>query len=404
MTYAYDATGCLTKAADDTGLACATRTYAFDRSSNRVNRTSVTEDCDPATADAVTRAESHGYDTADRLTDAGYAYDAFGRTTALPKGTRLGYHTDDLVRTETFGEARRTWDLDAAGRLAAATTETEGADGTWTVTGLSTRHYDGDTDSPAWTREATGESTRHVKDLSSLLTVATGTDSGAVLLLTDLHGDVSVQMSPDGPQDLAVYHHDEYGNTVDATSTTAYRWHGGAQRESDGLSGLTLMGVRAYDPTTGRFLQTDPVLSGSRTMPNRGPDVRHRYASAPQSSDGGSRPVDRVGRAAAQRTCRQMTDVERRFGADDGERPPAPNGHSRSGRAVPAAPSHPRKGGSHGHTQGDAPRLGHHGDGRRGRDGPRCRIGTRRGHRAVAAGLPPLRGHRRERRGDRGRP
>ncbi|MFF2122657.1 DNRLRE domain-containing protein [Kitasatospora sp. NPDC058184] len=261
--YTYDATGRLTKAADSTGLACSTRTYAFDRSSNRTNRTSVTDDCDPATADTVTQAETHGYDTADRLTDAGYVYDAFGRTTALPKGTQVGYHTNDLVRTETLGDTRKTWDLDAAGRLALSTTETKGTDGTWTVTAQDTRHFDGGTDSPTWSKDAAGKLTRNVLDLTGRLTAATGTDGGAVLLLTNLHGDVSVQMSPDGTEDLAVYHYDEYGNVVDATGSAAYGWLGGAQREADSVSGLTLMGVRLYDPTTGRFLQTDPVLEGS---------------------------------------------------------------------------------------------------------------------------------------------
>lgn len=261
--YTYDATGRLTKAADSTGLACSTRTYAFDRSSNRTNRTSVTDDCDPATADAVTQAENHGYDTADRLTDTGYVYDAFGRTTALPKGTQVGYYTNDLVRTETLGDTRRTWDLDASGRLAVGTTETKGTDGTWTVTEQETKHFDGGNDSASWSKDAAGKLTRDVLDLTGQLTAATGTDGGAILLLTNLHGDVSVQMSPDGLEDLAVYHYDEYGNTVDSTGSTAYGWLGGAQREADGLSGLTLMGVRLYDSTTGRFLQTDPVLEGS---------------------------------------------------------------------------------------------------------------------------------------------
>ncbi|MFF7456764.1 DNRLRE domain-containing protein [Kitasatospora sp. NPDC008115] len=262
-SYSYDATGRLTKATDSTGLDCATRTYAFDRSSNRTNRTSVTDDCDPATADAVTKAENHAYDTADRLTDTGYVYDAFGRATALPKGTQLGYYTNDLVRTETLGDTRRTWDLDASGRLAVSTTETKGADGTWAVTAQETKHFDGGNDSPSWSKDAAGKLTRSVLDLTGQLTAATGTDGGAVLLLTNLHGDVSVQMSPDGTQDLAVYHYDEYGNVVDATGSTAYGWLGGAQREADSLSGLTLMGVRLYDSATGRFLQTDPVLEGS---------------------------------------------------------------------------------------------------------------------------------------------
>ncbi|MFE7562432.1 DNRLRE domain-containing protein [Kitasatospora sp. NPDC057500] len=261
--FAYDAAGRLTKATDSTGLACGTRSYAFDKSSNRTSRTSVTDDCDPATADTVTTTDTHAYDTADRLTGTGYGYDAYGRTTTLPKGTQLSYFANDLVRGEALGDTRRTWDLDATGRLAKATTETKGADGTWAVTGLTTNHYDGSEDTPSWSADAAGRIVRHVTDLTGQLTAATGTDGGAVLQLTNLHGDVSVQMSPDGTQDLAVYHYDEYGNVVDATGTTAYGWHGGQLRSGDTLSGLVLMGVRVYDPTTGRFLQTDPLPEGS---------------------------------------------------------------------------------------------------------------------------------------------
>ncbi|MCM3886310.1 RHS repeat-associated core domain-containing protein [Frankia sp. R82] len=42
-----------------------------------------------------------------------------------------------------------------------------------------------------------------------------------------------------------------------------YGWLGAKQRSRDTLSGLTLMGVRLYDPSLGRFLQTDPVPGGS---------------------------------------------------------------------------------------------------------------------------------------------
>ncbi|MER6298968.1 DNRLRE domain-containing protein [Kitasatospora sp. NPDC001539] len=262
-SYTYDATGRLLRTVSGNGLDCTTRSYAFDRSSNRTNRTTVGDDCDPATADAVTATENHTYDAADRITDAGYAYDAYGRTTALPKGTQLSYFANDLVRGETLGSTRRTWDLDAAGRLATATTETRADDGTWTVTARATNHYDGSDDSPSWTREVDGKLTRNVTDLTGQLVAATGTDGGAILILTNLHGDASVQMSPDGTQDLAVYHYDEYGNVVDATGATEYGWHGGQLRATDSVSGLVLMGVRAYDPTTGRFLQTDPVLTGS---------------------------------------------------------------------------------------------------------------------------------------------
>ncbi|MFD6533026.1 RHS repeat-associated core domain-containing protein [Streptomyces sp. NPDC060184] len=57
--------------------------------------------------------------------------------------------------------------------------------------------------------------------------------------------------------------YDEYGNTLGAATATAYGWLGSHQRAGEGVSGLTLMGARLYDPRTGRFLQVDPVYGGN---------------------------------------------------------------------------------------------------------------------------------------------
>ncbi|MFF3663270.1 RHS repeat-associated core domain-containing protein [Streptomyces olivochromogenes] len=56
---------------------------------------------------------------------------------------------------------------------------------------------------------------------------------------------------------------DEYGNPEGDTTATRYGWLGGKQRSSETVTGATLMGVRLYDPTTGRFLSIDPVPGGS---------------------------------------------------------------------------------------------------------------------------------------------
>ncbi|MEW2386765.1 RHS repeat-associated core domain-containing protein [Streptomyces venezuelae] len=58
-------------------------------------------------------------------------------------------------------------------------------------------------------------------------------------------------------------HYDEYGNQLDGTASATYGWLGAHQRASSTLSNVSLMGVRLYDPATGRFLQTDPVYGGN---------------------------------------------------------------------------------------------------------------------------------------------
>src|SRR6185369_7485233 len=48
-----------------------------------------------------------------------------------------------------------------------------------------------------------------------------------------------------------------------ASAYPRYGWLGAKQRSHDTLSGITLMGVRLYNPDSGRFDQTDPVPGGS---------------------------------------------------------------------------------------------------------------------------------------------
>jgi len=57
-----------------------------------------------------------------------------------------------------------------------------------------------------------------------------------------------------------------------------YAWLGGKQRSADALGGVVLMGVRLYNPVTGRFLTVDPIYGRS--------DNSYEYA--------GGDPVNRV--------------------------------------------------------------------------------------------------------------
>ncbi|MEU6879919.1 DNRLRE domain-containing protein [Streptomyces sp. NPDC046712] len=257
--YTYDAAGRLVTAKDTADALCTRRSYAFDANSNRTGLT--TADCSQGGTGST--STSHTYDSADRIVDSGYGYDAFGRTTATPAGAQLTYYANDLVHTETVGDRRQTWNLDATGRLAAWTVEAKGTDGIWTQT-ESKKHHFGTGDNPTWTAEdAQGTVTRYVNGLSGQLTATTDKTGGLVLQLLNLHGDVSVQLPADTAQAPVVLRTDEYGNRTEGTTAARYGWVGGHQRSSETLSGSTLMGVRLYSPATGRFLQPDPVPGGS---------------------------------------------------------------------------------------------------------------------------------------------
>ncbi|MFD7439305.1 RHS repeat-associated core domain-containing protein [Streptomyces sp. NPDC059861] len=56
---------------------------------------------------------------------------------------------------------------------------------------------------------------------------------------------------------------DEYGRSRAEQESTRYGWLGNHQRSSETVSSLMLMGVRLYNPDTGRFLSVDPVYGGN---------------------------------------------------------------------------------------------------------------------------------------------
>jgi RHS repeat-associated protein len=273
--YGYDAAGRLTQTNDTLSATstpqCAVRTYTFDKDSNRTNNKSYTPAANGACQTTTTASNvSHSYDIADRLsnagTDAGIAYDAFGRTTTLPSAdtgnaggnTTVGYYTNDLVRTQTQAGVTLTYALDASRRLAA---HTSSAGGSWT------NHYDDpSSDSPDWIAENSTASnyTRNITGMDGQLT-ATIDQSGTLTWdISNLHGDTIATATNTDLEPSAYYLTDEYGNTITGYTTPGrYGWLGGKQRAHDDLAGLTLMGVRLYTPALGRFVTTDPIVGGN---------------------------------------------------------------------------------------------------------------------------------------------
>lgn len=154
--------------------------------------------------------------------------------------------------------------LDASMRPRGWTSESN-ASGTWTATATRLNHYDSAGDEPKWTVENTGTAaiTRNVESLSGDLAATTATSSGTVLQLTNLHGDVALQLPVDTAVAPTVLAADEYGNVRPGTPAARYGWLGAKQRSAETPTSMILMGVRVYNPTTGRFLQTDPEPGGS---------------------------------------------------------------------------------------------------------------------------------------------
>jgi RHS repeat-associated protein len=265
--YSYDQAGRLTNIRDTYSGQCATRVFDLDAAANRNSLTAfgpgVAGICQSTTGGAT---KEWSYDSADRLVDSGYSYDALGRTLTQPAAdstvsgggdAQVTYHVNDMVRSITQGARSATYTLDVLTNRVRFWTDS--------ASGLTKRnHYRDEADSAAWTDEGSGNSTRVIAGLGGNAGVFSNV-TGASWLIVNLHGDFVAGMSDTGVGVAYTSEQNEYGqprNAADAGSRR-YGWLGAAQRAADNPAGLVLMGARLYNPATGRFLQQDPVYGGS---------------------------------------------------------------------------------------------------------------------------------------------
>jgi RHS repeat-associated protein len=284
--YEYDGRGRLIKVKDNVWGQCTTRTYDFSLDSNRNSVTSYAPGTGGACSSATTPTVTSGsFDGDDRKNDAGYAYDTLGRTTTLPAADTVDsgngnvtatYYANDLVASlsrpgAAGGAQAKTWGLDALGRLATMSSTTGGVE-----LRKTTNHYADGNDSPAWIGEDTRPDaqtawatawTRNVLAPTGELGLTQASDGTSKLQLTNPHGDiVSTLNNSTSVTGLENYSEaTEYGlsRTQFPALGQKYTWLGSHRRSGDALAGLTLMGVRLYNPVSGRFLTRDSVVNGN---------------------------------------------------------------------------------------------------------------------------------------------
>lgn len=263
--FAYDEAGRLKRADDwrnDSGTwKCAVREYTLDANSNRTAKKSIAENdhfCDYAGSSTT---ESNTYDNADRMTNAGYAYDAFGRVTTTPQSGAGGtgdltatYFANDRLRSLAQSGTIQTIDLDPNDRMSVKTKVTPQG------TQVEKYAYTDDSDSPSWIETDGATWQRYVEGVAGVEGVQE-TIGSARYYFTDLRGDVVAEGYPEATSITRV---DEFGvPKTELPNERRYAFHGVKQRESLTSSGVVAMGVRVYAPRTGRFMQPDPVLGGS---------------------------------------------------------------------------------------------------------------------------------------------
>jgi RHS repeat-associated protein len=263
-SYSYDEAGRLTRTQETpTGAGCTTRIYADDEETNRTSLTTRPPGTGGVCSSEGGTVENHTYDSANRLTDTGVAYEAFGEASKLPAADAGGYelqssfYADGQLEGDSQHGQSIAYQLDPSGR-------TRQTIDTGTFNSTTTSHYAGPGGSPSWTTEpVSGHWTRYLPGIGGLAAIETDTGE-PVLQLQDLQGNIvaTASVSQTATKLLSSERPTEYG-VPSSAKPAKYSWLGGDMLPTEQSSGVVAMGARSYIPQLGRFLQTDPVPGGS---------------------------------------------------------------------------------------------------------------------------------------------
>ena len=268
QNYTYDAAGRLTQVQNTPAAGkCTTRIYAYDEDTNRLSLTTREPKSNGECATEGGTVEKHTYDEADRLADTGIVYNTFGDVTTLPAGDAGGkessenltstYYTNNQVASQTQNGQTIGFNLDPAGRTIEDV-------GTGKKAYDTTLHYAGPGNSPAWTSNSSGETTRNITGIGGGLAAIQNNSEAPELQLANLHGDIIAKayLSETATGLASTADTSEFG--VPTTSLPSkYSWLGALELPTELPSGVTEMGARSYVPQLGRFLQPDPLPGGS---------------------------------------------------------------------------------------------------------------------------------------------
>ncbi len=263
-SYVYDNAGRLTETQETpAGKDCTARLYAYDEESNRTSlttRESSTEAC-PTEGGLV---ESHSYDSANALIDAGITYETFGNTTKLPAPDagkyelKSSYYVDNQVAGQEQNEKALNYTYDPSGRTEETETIVKGKPEPITVS-----HYSGPGEALMWTAEEENKKwSRNVPGIDGALDALQTSTGEIVLQLHDLQGNVVAKagLGETETKLSSTYNNTEFGVPT-TSSPPKYAWLGaGGVSSALPSSGTITQGGASYVPQIARSLQTAQVI------------------------------------------------------------------------------------------------------------------------------------------------
>jgi YD repeat-containing protein len=273
--YVYDEGGRLTETQETpTGKGCRSRLYAYNEESDRTSQTtreSSTETC----AVEGGLLQTHSYDSANDLVDAGVKYEIFGNTLTLPEADAEGhiltntYYVDNQVLSQTQNETTNEYVYDPAGRTMEAKSEVKSTK----VKTTSIPHYSGSGEALTWMSEEEEKGTEKVKKWTRNIPgidgaldaiEKSGEETKPVLQIRDLQGNIVGEAADSESETklLKTYNSTEFGVPNEGKAPPKYAWLGAsgvASEMSFGTGTVTQSGA-SYVPQIARNLQTAPVV------------------------------------------------------------------------------------------------------------------------------------------------
>jgi DNA-binding beta-propeller fold protein YncE len=288
-SYSYDSAGRLLETQETpAGKGCSTRLYAYDEEGNRISETTRESGSEGKCASGGGIVQRHSYDEANRLTDEGVEYEAFGDITKMPAADANGheivstYYVDSQLASQEQNKQLLSFKYDPMGRAMEQASENRESKAKSTTIS----HYSGSGDTLSWTSEGSEKWTRDIPGIDGTLSAVQEAGKAPVLELRDLENNI-VATAADNESEtkpLSTYVSTEFGVPNEGKAPPKYAWLGAedVSTETSLGSGASFQSGTSYVPQVAITLQTAPVVPPG-AFPNGSPGTQATATVSPAS-------------------------------------------------------------------------------------------------------------------------